>query len=80
MRKLIKVQGKWYILLAMYGGKCYLSKLFDIWNEVEKEGVIWEMQPFFYQHEFWYGKYFQKIVFFIRKIKEWGFNKPRKWR
>ena len=81
-RKIIKVEGKWYIILGMYGGRCYLGNLFDLNNEVVKRGVIWEMQPFFYQHEFWYGKLFQKIVCSIRAVKVYfsRYNKAIKTR
>jgi len=68
-RKIINVQGKWYNLLGMYGGRAYLSNLLDTYNEVEKEGVIWEMQPFFYQNEIWYGNILQKIINKVRILK-----------
>lgn len=70
MKELINIQGKWYHLLGMYGGVAYLSDLFDIGNEVCKSGVIWEMQPFFYQNEKWYGNILQKIIGQIRNLKE----------
>jgi hypothetical protein len=70
-RDIINVQGKWYNLLLMSGGKAYLSNLFDTYNEVEKEGVIWEMQPFFYQNEIWYGPILQKIIYKLRQFKKW---------
>jgi len=53
----------------MYGGRAYLSNLLDTYNEVEKEGVIWEMQPFFYQNEIWYGNILQKIINKVRILK-----------
>jgi len=32
MKKIINVQGKSYNLLGMYGGKCYLGDIDDIYN------------------------------------------------
>lgn len=69
MNKIIKVQGKWYNLLGMWGGQCYLGNLTDMDNEVEKSGIIWEMQPFFYEDEVWYGKYIKNLYNIIRKIR-----------
>jgi len=66
MKRIINVQGKWYNLLGMYGGRCYLGKITDSYNEIIKSGIIWEMQPFFYQNEKWYGKIIFKWFQFIR--------------
>lgn len=70
MNEIIKVQGKWYNLLAIYSGRCYLSKLTDIKNDIVKEGVIWEMQPFFYENEKWYGLLLKKCAMLIRRFKK----------
>ncbi|OYX82451.1 MAG: hypothetical protein B7Y83_14725 [Flavobacteriales bacterium 32-34-25] len=43
---LMKVGNKTYLILGLYGGYVYLGNPYDINNEVIKEGVIWEMQPF----------------------------------
>lgn len=48
----IKVEGIIYTQLGMYGGKVHLGKTTDVNNEVVKDGVIWEMQPFLYESEF----------------------------
>ena len=73
--KLIKVQGEWFILLGMNGGMASLGSLWNINNCVVRRGIIWEMQPFCYQHEFWYGKILQSIVYKIRQIKNWWYQK-----
>ena len=70
MKKLINIKGKWYILLGMHGGYYCTSSLFDINNDIINKGVIWENQPFFYEHEFWYGKLLRFIVRYIRVIKQ----------
>jgi hypothetical protein len=70
MKEIIKVQGKWYNLLAIYSGRCYLSKLTDIKNDIVKDGVIWEMQPFFYENEKWYGNLLKKWALIIRWFKK----------
>jgi hypothetical protein len=44
--KLIKVQGKIYSQLGLYGGRIYLGNPQGIKNNVIRKGVIWEMQPF----------------------------------
>ena len=44
--KLINVQGKIYNVLAMYGGNIFLGSPSDTNNDVVREGIIWEMQPF----------------------------------
>jgi hypothetical protein len=70
MKEIIKVQGEWYNLLAIYSGRCYLSKLTDIKNDIVKEGVIWEMQPFFYENEKWYGNLLKNCALLIRRFKK----------
>ena len=67
--KIINIQGKWYRLLLMSGGKAYLSSLYDLDNEVHQEGIIWKMQPFFYQDEIWYGNIYQRYINIIRTLK-----------
>jgi hypothetical protein len=67
MKEIINIQGKWYNHLGTWGGKCYLGKITDHNNEVEKQGVIWKMQPFFYQNEKWYGN----LLFKWYKLKRW---------
>lgn len=49
MKKLefINVQGKTYSILGIYGGHIHLGNPYDVNNEVIKQGVIWEMQPFY---------------------------------
>ena len=69
---IIKVQGKLYRLLLMSGGRAYLSGLFDLDNEVKREGVIWLMTPVLYQNELWYGDMLKWCVGIIRKIKSDG--------
>ena len=51
-RPFIKVQGKVYVLLAMYGGIAHLGLPFDVNNDSVERCVIWEKQPFFYEKEF----------------------------
>jgi len=70
MKTIINIQGKWYHLLLSSWGKVYLSKLLDIDNEVEKEGIVWNMQPFFYQNEVWYGGLFRFFIMIVRIIKK----------
>ena len=48
----IKVQGKIYHLLGMYGGHTHLGLPFDVNNDVVQSCVIWEKQPFFNEKEF----------------------------
>lgn len=45
--KLMKVEGKIYNILGLYGGYIYLGNPNDVNNDVVKSGVIWEMQPFY---------------------------------
>lgn len=73
MKEIINIQGKWYNHLGTWSGKCYLGKITDHYNEVEKEGIIWNLQPFFYQNEVWYGKILYmwfKIIRWIYKFKK----------
>jgi hypothetical protein len=70
MNKLIKIDNKWYNLLYLQGGYFYVGEIFDINNNVIKQGVIWEQKRFFEQHEFWYGYIFNKTVRLIRFIKQ----------
>lgn len=51
-KKFIKVQGKIYLLLGMYGGVAHLGLPLDVNNESAKRIIIWESQPFFHEHEF----------------------------
>jgi hypothetical protein len=46
----IKVQNKLYTVLGMYGGYAYLGLPLDVNNDVVKNGVIWEMQPFYWEN------------------------------
>lgn len=70
MREIINIQGKWYNYLGAWGGRCYLGKTTDVYNEVEKSGIIWNMQPFFYQNEIWYGSLLCKWYKLIRLLKQ----------
>jgi hypothetical protein len=45
--KLMKVNGKIYNVIGLYGGNIYLGNPYDVNNDVVKNGVIWEMQPFY---------------------------------
>lgn len=69
-KKLIKIQGSWYILHGMYGGSFHAGSLFDLDNGIIKDGIIWEQQPFLYEHEFWYGKILHNTVKNLRIIKQ----------
>lgn len=51
-RRFIKVQGKIYHLLGMYGGHAHLGLPFDVNNDVVQNCVIWEKQPFLNESEF----------------------------
>jgi hypothetical protein len=44
--KLIKVQGTTYSILGLYSGYIYLGNPYNVNNNVVRDGVIWEMQPF----------------------------------
>lgn len=70
MKKLINIQGKWYILLGMFSGRYYVCNLFDINNELVYTGIIWYKQPFFYNNDVWYGGMFYKVVKLTRIIKQ----------
>lgn len=66
--ELIKIKGKWFLLLGMYGGHFSCSNLFDVNNDICLQGVIWEHQPFFEQNEVWYGGLLNFLVHKIRII------------
>lgn len=66
MKQIINIQGQWYNLLGMWGGRCYVSKLDDIDNEVYKSGVVWEMQPFILENEIWYSSIIKTYYNVIR--------------
>ena len=70
--KLIKVQGKTYSIVGIYGGYIHLGNPYDVNNEVIKEGVIWEMQPFFEKTPKIINLYYTFIRFF--KIDVFGKN------
>lgn len=67
--KLIRVENKIYSELSLTGGHVSLGNPFDVNNEVVKQGVIWEMQPFFDKIPFYiycyinFIRYFKKDVF-----------------
>lgn len=67
--QLINVDGHWYNVLGIYDGTCYLGKPTDIFNETVKQGVLWEMSPFFYSHEKWYGKIIVHFTSLLRHSK-----------
>ncbi len=62
--KLIKVQGKIYSIVGIYGGYIHLGNPYDVNNEVIKEGVIWEMQPFYEELPQIINLYYSFIRFF----------------
>ena len=74
--ELIKVQGKIYNILGVYGGHIHLGNQNDVNNEVTKKGVIWEMQPFFENISkarylyFSLSRYFRKDVIGHSAFKE----------
>lgn len=68
IKELINVQGKWYHLLLTSGAIAHLSKPLDVYNEVHSSVNIWRNQPFFYQHEVWYGSLLNKWYTIIRKM------------
>lgn len=61
--KFIKVQGKTYTLLGLNDGNVSLGLKFDLNNEVVKNGVIWDMQPWKYR-----SKLYCVLNNFIRSI------------
>jgi len=68
--RFIKVKGKIYHLLGMYGGHAHLGLPFDVNNDVVKSCVIWEEQPFYYESEFSFkDRLFVKWCLFIRHLK-----------
>lgn len=66
MTKYMKIQGKYYHLLGMYGGNAHLGEPTDVNNEVVKSDIIWFMQPFFWhtQTPFYVRWYYDTIRFF----------------
>lgn len=71
MRKqFIKVQGKIYLLLGMYGGHAHLGLPFDVNNDVIQSCVIWEKQPFYNENEFGFkDRVFVNICLLVRYFK-----------
>jgi hypothetical protein len=67
--KLIKIQGKIYNVIGLYDGYIYLGNPYDVNNDVVKNRVIWEMQPFYdgvpkiTNCYFFYIRFFKKDVF-----------------
>ena len=77
LKELIKVKGKFYNLLGLYGGTCYLSSPYDINNEVILlDDIIWKMQPFYWEKEIKFNKliklYFNIIRYFKTKIYDYN--------
>lgn len=69
-KKFIKVQGKIYLLLGMYGGHAHLGLPFDVNNDVVQSCVIWEKQPFYNENEFGLrDRAFVNISLLIRYFK-----------
>ncbi len=66
MKTIIKVNGRWYNLVDMFGGKVFLSELFNINNDIAEEGVLWEMQPIFFEKDIWYATPFKQCIIRIR--------------
>ena len=66
--ELIKVQGKIYNVLGIYGGHIHLGNPYDVNNEVIKKGVIWEMQPFFENISQLVYLYFSLTRFFKKDV------------
>lgn len=62
-----KLKGKVYHLLGMYGGVAYLGKPLDVNNGVVWSGVIWENQPFSYDHEI--NPYVKTFFYVLRYFK-----------
>jgi len=66
----IKVQGKIYHLLGLYGGHASLGLPFDVNNDVVQSCVIWEKQPFLNESEFGIkDKLFVNICLLVRYFK-----------
>jgi hypothetical protein len=72
LKQLIKVQDKFYNVLGMYGGSCYLSSPYDTNNEVVSIGVIWEMQPFYWEKEIRFSKLIKLYFNIIRLFKSYA--------
>jgi hypothetical protein len=74
----IKVQNKLYTVLGMYGGYAYLGLPLDVNNDVVKNGVIWEMQPFYWENSISHPDKI-KILYFkiIRFFKKDCFGKSK---
>jgi hypothetical protein len=69
-KQFIKVQGKIYLLLGMYGGVAHLGLPFDVNNDSVERCVIWEKQPFFNESEFGLkDKLFVKVCLLVRYFK-----------
>jgi hypothetical protein len=69
----INVQGKTYSIIGIYGGQIYLGNPNDVNNGVIKEGIIWEMQPFYEKTSKTINFYYSFIRFF--KIDVFGRSK-----
>jgi hypothetical protein len=71
MKEIIKIRGKWYNLIDMFNGRVFISQLFDINNDlvtINENDILWEMQPFFYEKERWYGSLMKRFVILVRYI------------
>jgi hypothetical protein len=71
MKEIINIQGKWYNLIDMFGGRVFVSGLFDTNNDlmdINESNCLWEMQPFFYEKERWYGSLLKRFAQLIRCI------------
>jgi hypothetical protein len=69
-KKFIKVQGKVYLLLGMYGGVAHLGLPFDVNNESVERCVIWEKQPFYNETEFGFkDRAFVQLCLLVRYFK-----------
>ena len=71
MKEIIKIQGKWYNLIDMYSGRVFISELFDTNNDLvdmNESNCLWEIQPFFYEKEIWYGSLLKHFVISVRYL------------
>ncbi len=69
-KRFIKVQGKVYLLLGMYGGVAHLGLPFDVNNESVERCVIWEKQPFYNETEFGFkDRVFVQLCLLVRYFK-----------
>lgn len=69
MKEIINIQGKWYNLIDMFGGRVFVSELLDTNNDlidINESNCLWQMQPFFYEKERWYGSLLKHFVIFVR--------------